>query len=109
MSTTKRTAEIQAKNNVVQSGIANKPVLVKKNEVCYTIIETFLWSGMDAGVYVKDKVIKREEDWFTTKESAITEAIEHCKRWGSNLVFLGLEEKIIEGNTYYKPTFNVWD
>ena len=45
------------------------------------------------------------ENGFPTKELAVEYAKLYCDWWGSNLVFLGIQEK----DRMFHPGFNVWD
>jgi len=48
------------------------------------------------------------ESVYLTLEDSASAAKEKMAGW-SNLVFLGHEKIMIDGDIYYHPTFNVWD
>ena len=50
----------------------------------------------------------KEIDVYESIELSANAARKKMSDW-SNLVFLGHEKRIIDGLTYYEPTFNVWD
>jgi len=47
--------------------------------------------------------------YFKFKKDALEAAKIRCKEWGSNLVYLGWEPIEIDGQIYYKNSFNIYD